>query len=64
MEKPEKSGKREVAVIVALFVAALFVWGLALERPDVVDVAKFLTPFSASGLAGAFGLHSWITQKK
>lgn len=60
----EKSGKREVSIVVALFVAGLFVWGLALKRTDIVDVAKFLTPFSASGLAGAFGLHSWITQKR
>lgn len=63
MEKPEKSGKREVAVAFAVFVAAFFVWGAVGDDDKIIDIAKYLTPFAVGGLSAAFGAQFYLQKR-
>lgn len=51
----KKSGKREAAVTMAVFNAGLILWGIAGDVVTALETARDLMPYSAGGLAAAFG---------
>ena len=50
-----KTYKRETAWAFGSYVLILFTWGLQEGRTDVIDVAKYLTPFAMAALTAALG---------
>ena len=57
-----KTYKRETAWVFGFLVAAAFITGHAMERPDIIDTAKFLTPFAIAALTAALGLDAAAKQ--
>lgn len=58
-----KSGKREVAAMLALFTAALIVWGFwGFDQSGRISILAMLISASLVALGGAFGLDALIRQ--
>ena len=55
-EVKKKSGKREVAITMLLFISIMFCIGIYNDNDRAIDVAKFLTTPSFLFAAAAFGM--------
>lgn len=62
-ESQNKSGKREVAIALALFTAALTIWGFAsFTESGRISVITTYVIAATTALGGAFGLHALVKQ--
>ena len=58
-----KSGKREVAALLALFTGGLIIWGFwEFDQSGRLSVLTLMIGASLAALGGAFGLHSLLKQ--
>lgn len=64
MEQVKKTYKRETALGLLAALAALFVWGLIVERADIVDTARYLTTPVFLFATAAFGMDAVAKQFK
>jgi len=61
--QPEKSGKREVAALLAVFTVILILWGFSgFDQSGRLSVLTMMIGASLVALGGAFGLDALVRQ--
>jgi hypothetical protein len=58
-----KTYGRETGAAIAAFNAGIILWGLYTARPDIIDMGKFLVPFTVAGLTAAIGAKAALVAK-